>query len=75
MRPIILGRSLPSTTLGFGDERSEVIAEWIGEFEENSSMRGIALASRLGKALEGYLGIDKDVLTEAFLRASHDSAV
>jgi hypothetical protein len=73
LRPGLLETNLVSTILGFGDERSEVIAEWIGEFEANdSNMRGSALASQLGEALESYLGIDKDILTHAFLRTIHD---
>lgn len=62
-----------STLIGLSDDQSVVISEWIGELESNcSKTRGIALASQLGEALESYMGVDKEILAEAFARTIHN---
>jgi hypothetical protein len=73
LQPNQVEANIVSTIIGIGDERSVVISEWIGELESNcSKTRGIALASQLGEALESYVGVDKEILAEAFARTIHN---
>jgi len=44
------------------------LLEWLEEFEGPcSEVRGHILAERLGTALESYMGIERGILTAAFL--------
>jgi hypothetical protein len=68
-QPNLSETSLVSSIIGLSDERSLAISEWIGELESSRSKpRGLALASLLGEALESYVGVEKGILAEAFLR-------
>jgi hypothetical protein len=53
-----------------GDDRSEVISKLIGELETSASeTRTNSLLSLLAEALEGYLDIEKAILSESLRRA------
>jgi hypothetical protein len=58
-----------STIVGFSEEQSEAISRFICDLQANSSeSQEIALYSLLAETLESYVGVDREILTEAFSR-------
>ena len=60
--------------IGFSDTERNDILEWFEELESTGSeSRRVTLASQLADALEGYMGIDRELLTHAFWLARRKS--
>ena len=58
------------SVIGISDAEEAQILEWIAELEGPcSSSRQVVLATQLSHALEGFMGIDKELLTHSFLLA------
>ena len=57
-----------SNVIGFSGTESTGILEWFQELDDSSGeSRALVLVSQLGKALESYMGIDEENLSQAFL--------
>ena len=64
-------RSIASASngLGFANWECERIVEWLDELVGPCSYtQAVVLASQLGSTLQGYMGIDSEMLSHAFLR-------
>jgi hypothetical protein len=60
--------NLAATSLAHESGEYIRVLEWLEEFDGPcSEARGYFLASRLGAALESYMGIDREILTAALL--------
>jgi hypothetical protein len=56
------------TVIGVSDAEEAQILEWFAEFEGPcTTSRQVVLATQLSQALEGFMGIDKELLSQAFL--------
>ena len=56
------------TVIGISDTEEAQILEWFAELDGPCSQsRQVVLATHLSDALEGFMGIDKDLLSQAFL--------
>jgi hypothetical protein len=56
------------TVIGISDAEEAQILEWFAELDGPcSTSRQVVLAAQLSHALEGFMGIDKELLTQAFL--------
>ena len=56
------------TVIGISDAEEAQILEWFAEWEGPcSTSRQMVLAAQLSDALEGFMGIDKELLSQAFL--------
>jgi hypothetical protein len=57
-----------ATVIGFSDAEHAEILEWYDEFDGPcSESRRSVLASKLGGALEGYMDIEREILSCALL--------
>jgi len=60
--------NVAATSLPYEDGEHMRLLEWLEEFEGPcSEARGHILAERLGTVLESYMGIERGILTAAFL--------
>jgi hypothetical protein len=56
------------TVIGVSDTEEAQILEWFAELEGPcTTSRQVVLATQLSHALEGFMGIDKELLSQAFL--------
>lgn len=54
--------------IGISDAEEEQILEWFAELKAPCPRsRQLVLAAQLSDALEGFMGIDKELLSQAFL--------
>jgi hypothetical protein len=60
------------TVIGVSDAEEAQILEWFAELEGPcTTSRQVVLATQLSHALEGFMGIDKELLSQAFFLNEH----